>query len=812
MRAPLVLAILLCACGGDDRGTTAAAPARVRLWTSTTATLEETPPTPEREVFAARFDDPEQGWAPVARPPRDPAALAARTETEGEPTFLRLGGTHGGLHAVVPVQPETCYVFSGRVRTNALEYAEGDSGGATFWLGEARDATPLAELVTTHLDRVTATHPLRGTRGTTDWKEHRLVFVTAPGTRFLHVVCSLADEQTVASGSADFAAVRLAEGSLSTFWHDALARETARRRDIDPPDADWQRVRRVSAQLGQEHRPSIVLVPGDRLRFELPALAGTASGATGATGARLTFGVGPWRAAMTGPNGTQAVLRIACDGVELAPHALTVPERAGDAFWEDVELELGPEPRTLELRCEGSAPLVVGGAVVRARVPRQSGPNVLLISIDTLRADHVGAYAEGVDTTPTLDRLARTGVLCRDTSAVSPYTLPSHTTMLTGQLPSLHGVVDHGLALSAARSTSLAEVLARAGYATQAFTAGGFVNAEFGLDRGFDGFAQIDPVREVGSHYHRTLQKRHTQPQRLLDTHGNAGVGRWLRAHADESFFMFVHTYTVHDYDPPERYLPCDGLGCTRPAVTLSTRSADEAAAFTPEMRAHIVHLYDAALRYTDDRIAELLAVLAEIDQAENTLVVVTSDHGEEFFERGSLQHGRTLYEELLRVPLILWGAGLEPRVIERPASLADVTPTVLARLGLPPLEHVQGVDLLGPAWPERYVWAEVDDHLAHLYSLRTERGKKTLHFPGTPGLLFPATKAWEQFDLARDPGEEHDLVAAGQADAALQEALERYRVMLEELGERLGGVARVGTGDATLQELEDLGYGGLGQ
>jgi arylsulfatase A-like enzyme len=386
--------------------------------------------------------------------------------------------------------------------------------------------------------------------------------------------------------------------------------------------------------------------------------------------------------------------------------------------------------------------------------------------------------------------------------------------MLTGQHPSVHGVVDHGLALSAARSTSLAEVLARAGYTTQAFTAGGFVNAEFGLDRGFEGFAQVDPVREIGSHYYRNLQRRQepsliSLAERQLEAHGHAAVKRWLRAHADERWFLFLHTYTVHDYDAPERYLPCDALGCTRPAVALSTRSAEEAEAYTPEMRAHIVHLYDAALRYTDDRIAELLGVLEETGRAGDTLVVVTSDHGEEFFERGHLQHGRTLYEELLRVPLILWGAGLEPRVIERPASIADVTPTILAHLGLPPLEHVQGVDLLGPAWPRRYVWAEVDDRFTHLYSLRTENGVKTLHYPGTP-VMFPPENEWQQFDLTTDAREQQDLAGGEREDAEMLRALASYRTALEELGERLGSVAAGSADAATLQELEDLGYGGL--
>src|SRR5262249_38610102 len=154
----------------------------------------------------------------------------------------------------------------------------------------------------------------------------------------------------------------------------------------------------------------------------------------------------------------------------------------------------------LELELAGDAPLAVGAPLVRtstsgdAARAAERGPNLLLVSLDTLRADHVGAYGYPLATTPVLDALARRGLLCRDASAQAPHPLPSHAPLLTGQFPSVHGVVERGRTLAAAPSASLAETLARAGFATQAFTAGGFVNADFGLDRGFEGFAEIDPI------------------------------------------------------------------------------------------------------------------------------------------------------------------------------------------------------------------------------------------------------------------------------------------------------------------------------
>jgi arylsulfatase A-like enzyme len=434
---------------------------------------------------------------------------------------------------------------------------------------------------------------------------------------------------------------------------------------------------------------------------------------------------------------------------------------------------------------------------------------VLLVSIDTLRADHLGAYGYALPTTPTLDRLAAEGLLCRDTSAPAPNTLPSHATLLTGQLPSVHAVTDRGRTLSAARSASLAEALARAGYRTQAFTAGGFVKETFGLDRGFDGFAEIDPIRTQDTGYFRARARRYgfDLAARLLDTHGFEGVRRWLSAHAREPFFLFLHTYAVHDYDAPRAFVECEAHGCPAPPVPARTRTSEEAAAYDAAMRAHIVHNYDAALRFTDQRLGELRAHLEQLGLMERTLVVVTSDHGEEFFEHGHLQHGRTLYEELLSIPLVLRGPGVPAWVLARPAMLCDVAPTILARLGLPADERAQGLDLLGPDWPARSIWSEVDDRFAHKYALRAEDGRKAIHGPPSAGRMFPNARAWEHYDLRRDPGEQRDLAHA--LDASLRSALEETRRRLEALGDSFGAVGHGELAPETERELDDLGYDG---
>ena len=797
MRAAPFLSLLLCACGGSP----SAPAARLRLWTHA-AELEAAPaPSAARPVFAASFEAGLEGWNEAAYPTRGPAELEARVEHEEGRAFLRLTGVHGGLQRVLPVEPGTCYVFSGTLRASELELASDEQGfrGASVWLGEASAEAELDELLGPRADLLVSSWNGPSALGRDGWQAQRHLFVTTPRTRFLHLVCSLAVAESVRAGSADFADLRLEVGTLELLWHEALAAETALRADVDPPQFPWQSARRVSAQLGGEHRPSIVLLPGERLRFALPELT---------AGARLVCGAGAWRpTALEGLVGS-ATLRVSSAGRELAARTFTARGKATEGRFEALELEL--TGGALEFEASGDAPLLVGAPLACTDAPRPAGANVLLVSIDTLRADHVGAYGYALAATPVLDALARRGLLCRDASTQAPYTLPAHATLLSGQFPSVHGVVTRGRTLAAARSASLAETLGQAGFATQAFTAGGFVNPAFGLDRGFEGFAQIDPLREEGSHYRRSLARRHGPElaARLAEEHGFAGVERWLGAHKNERFFLFLHTYTVHDYDAPERFLACDELACRRPQVPLRTRTAAEAAAFTPEMRAHVVHLYDAALRYTDERLGRLFAHMRELGVLDDTLIVVTSDHGEEFFEHGALQHGRTLYQELLGIPLILAGPGIEPRVLARAAMLVDVAPTLLARLGFARDAHMQGVDLLGPDWPARALWSEVDDRFAHKYALREEHGPKTIHGPGTRALLFPNTRAWEHYDLAADPGEERALTRGGDADMeAARARLLRQKQALEELGHSLGREGRGGVDAGTLEELRELGY-----
>ena len=796
LRGLVLLAVALAGCG--ERGPEEPAHLRLPLLALPSATLEEAPaPPPPTPLFTADFSSLGP-WRVLRSPGAAAAPVASFPEEEGR-RFLRLEGELGALHLAVPVEPGAGITLRGELRARELETLPRPFRGATFWVGEARDGRALEELLGGGEARLVRTHTVPSRTPDGSWQRGELAFVCAPETRVLHVLCVLSQDQALAGGQVDFRALELERFAPEGFARTALARAQARRAASEAPQGDWQRRRQLGSELGGEFRPGFVLLPGDRLAVPLPPLEGDW---------RLELGLGPWRPGELEGRASGSTLRVRNGSAEITHATAPAPGAAPDA-WLPFALGLDGEAATLEFGLTGTTPVVLGApTLVRtgAHAPRT---NVLLVSIDTLRADHVGPRADGSSLTPTLDRLAARGLLAADTSAVSPYTLPSHTTMLTGQLPSVHGVVAHESRLSAARSATLAERLAAEGYATRAFTAGGFVNPEFGLDRGFEAFSTVDPIRAEGSHFARTLAARlgPEEAARQLEAHGFAGVRRFLAAHTDTPFFLFLHTYAVHDYDAPEEYLACKELGCARPSVPLRTRTEEEAAAYTPAMRAHVRHLYEAALRYTDARLGQLLGDLERLGLAQRTLVLVTSDHGEEFFEHGHLQHGMTLHEEILRVPLILAGPGVPARRLARPAQLADVAPTLLARLGLAPLPHAQGVDLLGPEWPERFLWAEVDDRFVHQYALRTEDGAKTLHAPGERRRMYPRPKAWEHYELARDPAEQTDLWPGGGLEGR-RALLTGERERLEALGAELGAAGSGELDASTAGELEDLGYG----
>jgi arylsulfatase A-like enzyme len=415
---------------------------------------------------------------------------------------------------------------------------------------------------------------------------------------------------------------------------------------------------------------------------------------------------------------------------------------------------------------------------------------ILLVSIDTVRRDHVGAYGYARPTTPRFDALAREGVLAEDAVSTSSWTLPAHLSMLTGVDPGRHGGVDmrHGFNRGAPTVPAL---LHGAGFATRAVTSHLYVSGVYGVDDGFDhlDFRQDRKATEVADH-----------GLALLDRLG------------DRPFFLFLHLYDPHwHYDPPDWARRVFETSYSGPLTGLwQDFSRRDRATVTDADLAHLLALYDGEIRYADTEVGRVLDHLAVRGMDRSTMVLITSDHGEEFLDHGSWEHQKTLYEEVVRVPLAVRAPGLAPRREKAQASLLDVAPTVLSFAGLPVPASMGGRSLLaGPG--DRDAYGETD---------HTVDGTRKLFLRGGAGrwkAIFSLsadggeTRAEEWYDLASDPAERRSVVPApAVADPIRRRALERWRA------DRGGGSAArpVCLTPEQQERLRALGYvsGGSGE
>jgi arylsulfatase A-like enzyme len=413
--------------------------------------------------------------------------------------------------------------------------------------------------------------------------------------------------------------------------------------------------------------------------------------------------------------------------------------------------------------------------VVYAPSPLPPPPNVLLVSLDTLRARSVSAYGSPRKTTDAFDRLlAAPGALFEQAIAPFPNTFPSHMSLFTGLYARSHGVTSLVFHRLAPEWRTLAEVLQAARYATAAFTENGFLRAEAGFRRGFGRYVEEkSPV--------------HSDQGEIASTFGQ-GLA-WLREHRDVPFFLFLHTYQVHwPYLPPEDYRAYFVDGSRPPAGAAADLLA-----------------YEQEVRYTDDHLRDVLGELELLGLADRTLVVVTSDHGEEFGEHGQRFHNFQLYGEVLRVPLAMRLPGSIPAGlrVSAPVSLVDVMPTILDLLGLPVPPGLDGSSLVPllrvpPApFEGRAVFAEAWSALGRDVDLTAAQTAthKCIH-RGFDG-------AYDCFDLVADPLEEQ-VIGALDAPIPVRALLDKFRT-----GQRRGpGPAPTPAPDAeTEKKLRALGY-----
>jgi arylsulfatase A-like enzyme len=437
-------------------------------------------------------------------------------------------------------------------------------------------------------------------------------------------------------------------------------------------------------------------------------------------------------------------------------------------------------------------------------------PNVLLISVDTLRPDFLGHYGHDRPTSPVLDRIAAEGTVFDDVTSASPWTLPSHASMLTGLYPSSHGVKNHDRQLT---KETLATRLRKAGYQTLAVVNSHNIgDKRFGLLRGFESSfyeSEMDLAPETALV---------APEEKLIGNKGDKITKRALRMlkerDPERPFFLFLHYYDVHtDFTPDAKWRmefvsPYAGelTGHTQQLIKYRLREDD----LTPEDVRWLEEMYEAEIRTLDEILERIFDYLDVAGLAQDTLVVLTSDHGEEYWEHEGVLHGRTYYQEVIRIPILMRGPGVPAgRRVATPVHLIDVPATIYSLVAVHPTETLDGIDLTrlwaeGAEAPEpRYLFAEADHNNIVDGEDVVDIGRMIRI--GDEKLCYDTiTGRKELYDLATDPGELNDLSEerperVAELFAELQRFMERETASgareLEPLDEEM------------LQDLNRLGY-----
>jgi arylsulfatase A-like enzyme len=698
----------------------------------------------------------------------------------------------------LPVANDASYAVHAAVRRPS---AAAPAAGET--VDEAEERRLLGRVVVLELARPVAPRALEsGTRAAVDaalgpplvehrsppprargsFENERLVFTTSSRTASVALVLFGGVGAPADDGPVDFDAVE--------FFELPLARALAQASPPVDPAAPWRSFVREFTVAGETRRALVAVAPSEvRIPVELPrGRFRIRVGCALVDEPRESFGRTPVRFTTRLEHGARSD-PFTIEKGELAPVL-----HGEDAGWHDGRLdgETSGEHATLVLatsvdgggRCEDVAlfsepTLTTFDATERRR-------NVLLVSVDTLRRDRLDLP----EVTPTLGALAKESVVFDEARALAPYTLPSHATLFTGLPPLVHGAQRFDSAVPTDLAPPFARTFTDAGYVTAAFTGGGFLMPVHGLHRGFDRWSTVDPFLPRSDPTFRLHPKVGdvTFNRVAAWQHDTKAIGRWLADHRDEPFLLFVHTYLVHNYRPPAeettRFVK-HGL----PKGFNALRDSDERTP-TQEELVELVERYDACAAAADRELGALLRSLHENGLDESTVVVVLSDHGEELGDHGGFGHGRTLYDEVLRVPLVVRAPGLAPRHVSAPVTLADVAPTLLSLAGLESGTLAAGggrVLLPQPVGEEATFLASVDEvHLATQRALIVGRQKLLDVERMSP--IRPALPVWSFFDLERDP-QEHASLVAPTADAPSDPAAaQRFATLKRTLDETTKG------------------------
>ncbi|MCH2111555.1 MAG: sulfatase [Planctomycetes bacterium] len=469
-------------------------------------------------------------------------------------------------------------------------------------------------------------------------------------------------------------------------------------------------------------------------------------------------------------------------------------------------------------------------------------PNFLVLLVDTLRADRLGCYGYERNTSPVMDDLAASGTRFHAAYAQAPWTRPSVASLMTALYPPSHDILDDLDSLPPGLPT-IAQVLHARGYSTAAFSANPQVSPVYGFDRGFETFGKMSSsmLRQTAVGRIEHMAKRFTfnvilpmlsggkrnqakvsDGALMDDGHGhedslrtsqagslNKRVYEWVRDYSGENpYFLYVQYIDPHTpYRPPIDLVNEGGQAeVPLPQTLIQKDSApyplESFPAADPEVLQGLNRLYDAEIAYTDQEMGKLLDKLKQKGMLENTIIVVTSDHGEELYDHEQWLHGQSLYDELVRVPLIVQGPGVIQQVVQDPVELVDIFPTLSSLAGIDSLDfpiHGQSFAPVlegGAVDPDQLVYSERQGAWS-IHAIR--RGtQKLIRIDGPSGELH-----WLEFDLSKDPQEQINLALEAEPNPELREKLQ----LLEQaagalLRSRSGKVEAEGDAAAALAAL----------
>jgi len=408
--------------------------------------------------------------------------------------------------------------------------------------------------------------------------------------------------------------------------------------------------------------------------------------------------------------------------------------------------------------------------LIQLGTPTASPRHIILISIDTLRADYLGCYGDSRGLTPNIDKFAMDGLLFKKVAAPVPLTLPSHTTILTGTNPPYHGIHDNFDYVGPSNLT-LAEIFKEKGFATGAVISSSILHSDFGLNQGFDTY--LDKIKHI--------KKDGFDIGRRAEDATDLAC-KWFEENKDGRFFLFLHYYDPHTpYCPPEPY-----------------------ASKYPD------NLYAGEVAYTDEHVGRLMKTLKELGIYNSALIILTADHGEMLGEHGEKDHGYFIYESAIKVPLIIKAPRVSrgKRIDNDLVGSVDIFPTIckIMRLSLP--EHIQGMDLSDYFTGKDNLFK--DRQLPCESLTPTSSGGNSLLGLVTSQWKYIQTTRPELYDLVNDPQESKNLLESQAKRARFMR--EHLRLLLKEQQRKEQDEAPPPISPETLKRLESLGYVGGGK